>query len=146
MVSDALRFPLDAIRFETDYGLATQPINVAVGVIEPGAVAVVKLRQVCESGGRDVLCAEWVWRTTDDVNPDWGVGEYWSMTVEGDPDMHCRLEATTRFDSKRIVSLVVATSVVNTIPVLCDATSGVKSAMDLPPSGGGMVPAPIPIG
>jgi 4-hydroxy-tetrahydrodipicolinate reductase len=146
MVSDALRFPLDAIRFESDYGLAADPIKTAVGVIEPGAVAVVKLRQVGESGGRDVLFSEWVWRTTDAVNPEWGVGEYWSMTTEGDPDMHCRLEATTRYDSRRIVSLVVATNVVNTVPVLCDATSGVKSALNLPPCGGGMVPSPIPVG
>ncbi len=145
MLSDALRFPLDAIRFESAYGLATEPVTVAVGVIEPGTVAVVKLRQVGESGGRDVLCSEWVWRTTDSVNPEWGVGEYWSMAVEGDPDMHCRLEATTRFDSKRIVSLVVATNVVNSIPVLCDASSGVKSALDLPPCGGGMVPSPIAV-
>jgi 4-hydroxy-tetrahydrodipicolinate reductase len=146
MLSHALRFPLEAIRFETAFGLATEPIAVAVGVIEPGSVAVVKLRQVGESGGRDVLCSEWVWRTTDSINPEWGVGEYWSMTVEGDPDMHCRLEAATRFDSKRIVSLVVATNVVNSIPALCDATSGVKSALDLPPCGGGVVPSPVPIG
>jgi len=144
MLSDALRFPLHAVRFEREFGLATEPIKVAVGVIEPDTVAVVKLRHIGESNGRDVLCNEWVWRTTDSVNAEWGVGEYWSMTIEGDPDMHCRLEAATRFDSKRIVSLV-ADNVVNSIPVLCDATSGVKSALDLPPCGGGMVPGPIAI-
>ena len=43
------------------------------------------------------------------------------------------------------MSLVVATNVVNSIPVLCDASSGVKSALDLPPCGGGMVPSPIAV-
>lgn len=141
MVSDALRFPLDAVRFENEFGLATERLEVAAGVIEPGTVAVVKMRYVGEAGGRDVVVNEWVWRTTDDVKPEWGVGEYWSMEVDGDPSMRCRLEATTDFDSKRIVSLVVATNVVNSIPVVCDATSGVKSALDLPPCGGGMVPS-----
>lgn len=142
MLSDALRFPLDAVRFENEFGLATKRLEVAAGIIEPGAVAVVKMRYVGESNGRDILVNEWVWRTTDDVNPEWGVGEYWSMVIEGDPTMHCRLEAKTEFDSKRIVSLVVATNVVNSIPVLCDAASGVKSALDLPPCGGGMVLGP----
>jgi len=141
MLSDALRFPLDGVRFENEFGLATERLEVATGVIEPGTVAVVKMRYIGESEGRDVLVNEWVWRTTDAVRPEWGVGEYWSMVIEGDPTMHCRLEAKTEFDSKRIVSLVVATNVVNSIPVLCDATSGVKSALDLPPCGGGMVPS-----
>ena len=146
MVSDALRFPLTAVRFENEYALATKRLRVAAGVIEPGTVAVVKMRYVAESGGRDVLVNEWVWRTTDAVKPEWGVGEYWSMTVEGDPAMSCRIEASTHYDSKRIVSLVVATNAVNSIPALCDATSGVKSALDLPPCGGGIVALPAVMG
>lgn len=139
MVADALRFPLTAVRFENELALTDERIEVATGVIEPGTVAVVKMRYVGESDGRDVLVNEWVWRTTDDIKPEWGTGEYWSLDVTGDPTMHCRLEATTEFDSKRIVSLVVATNVVNTVPAVCEATSGVKSALDLPPCGGGLV-------
>ena len=139
MVSDALRFTLDAVRFESDFGVTDSPVEVATGVIQPGTVAVVKMRYIGEVDGRDVLVNEWVWRTTNDVNPEWGIGEYWEMRIEGDPAIHCKLEATTTYDSKRIVSVVVATNVVNSIPAVCDATSGVKSALDLPPCGGGMV-------
>ena len=140
MVADALHFSLDAVRFESEFALATTRLEVATGVIEPGTAAVVRMRYVGESGGRDVLVNEWVWRTTDEVNPEWGVGEYWEMKIDGDPSMKCRLEATTDYDSKRIVSLVVATNVVNSVPAVCDASPGVKSALDLPPVGGGMVP------
>ena len=139
MVADALNFTLDAVRFESEFALATKRIEVATGIIEPGTAAVVRMRYVGESGGRDVLVNEWVWRTTDKVNPEWGIGEYWEMEIEGDPSMSCRLEAKTNYDSKRIVSLVVATNVVNSIPVLCDAPNGVRSALDLPPVGGGML-------
>ncbi|MBB3748176.1 4-hydroxy-tetrahydrodipicolinate reductase [Mycolicibacterium sp. BK634] len=142
MVSDALRFNVDAVRFESEYGVTDKRIEVATGVIEPGTVAVVKMRYVGESGGRDILVNEWVWRTTDEINPEWGTGEYWEMKIDGDPAMNCRLEATTTYDSKRIVSIVVATNVVNSIPAVCDASSGVKSALDLPPCGGGQVAAP----
>lgn len=139
MVADALQFSLDAVRFETDYAVATEAVKVATGAIEPGTVCVVRMRYIGESAGRDVLVNQWVWRTTDDVKPEWGLGEYWEMVVEGDPTMNCRLEAKTLFDSKRIVSLVVATNVVNSIPALCEASVGVKSSLDLPLIGGGIV-------
>ncbi len=140
MVADALNTPLDAVRFESEWGVATERIEIATGVIEPGQVAVVRMQYIGESGGRDVFFNEWVWRVTDDVHPEWGVGEYWEMEIEGDPSIKCRLEATTTFDSKRIVSIVVATNAVNNVPSVCKATTGVKSALDLPPAAGGMVP------
>ena len=40
MVADALNFPIDAVRFESEWGVATERIEVATGVIEPGQVAV----------------------------------------------------------------------------------------------------------
>jgi 4-hydroxy-tetrahydrodipicolinate reductase len=146
MVADALRFELDAVRFDSEFGVTEEPIVVATGVIQPGTVAVVKMKYIGEVAGRDVLVNEWVWRTTDKVRPEWGVGEYWAMSIQGDPAMECRLEATTRYDSKRIVSLAVATNVVNSIPAVCDAASGVKSALDLPPCGGGMLSTPAAVG
>lgn len=141
MVADALRFKLSGFRSEHMYGVADKPLQVAAGAIERGTIAVVKMRYIGEAYGRDVLTFEWVWRVADDIKPEWGVGEFWSMSVKGDPAMECRIEASTNFDSKRIVSLTVATTAVNSIPPLCDASPGVKSVMDLMPCGGGHVVA-----
>jgi 4-hydroxy-tetrahydrodipicolinate reductase len=90
---------------------------------------------------KEVLVNEWVWRASDDVRPDWGLGEFWEMDIEGDPSMHCRVKAKTELDSKRIVSLTVATALVNAIPTVCDASPGMKSVLDLPTWGGGLVSA-----
>lgn len=142
MVADAMRFKLTGFRSEHSYGITDKPVDVKVGRIEPGKIAVVRMRYVGESEGRDVLINEWVWRVTDEVHPEWGTGEYWAVEIEGDPHIKTRIDAETTFDSGRIVSITVATTAVNSIPVLCDSAPGLKSIMDLLPCGGGtLLPA-----
>jgi 2,4-diaminopentanoate dehydrogenase len=138
--ADALRFELEDYRYEREVGLAERSFDIAAGTIEPGTVAVVKLKFVGVAYGRDVLIYEFVWRVSDEVHPEWGTGEYWIMDIEGDPSMHCVVEASTNFDSGRIVSLTVAMAALNAIPTVCEAGPGVKSALDLPVWGGGFVP------
>lgn len=139
MVADALRFELEGYRYEREVGVADTTFETAFGTIAAGTVAVVRMRCVGEAYGRDVLVNEWVWRTTDAVHPEWGTGEFWDMRIDGDPSMHCVVEAATESDSKRIVSLTVATAALNAIPTVCEATPGIKSVLDLPTWGGGYV-------
>jgi 2,4-diaminopentanoate dehydrogenase len=137
--ADALRFQLEDYRYEREVGLAESSFEIASGTIEVGTIAVVKLKFVGAAFGRDVLIYEFVWRVSDEVHPEWGTGEYWTMDIEGDPSMHCVVEASTNFDSGRIVSLTVAMTALNAIPTVCEASPGVKSALDLPVWGGGLV-------
>jgi hypothetical protein len=139
MVADALRFELEDYRYEREIGLATVDIETAFGTIRAGTTAVVRMRCVGVAYGRDVLVNEWVWRVTDDVNPEWGTGEHWTLNITGDPSMKCVVEATTNFDSGRIVSLTVATAALNALPTVCEASPGVKTPLDLPCWGGGYV-------
>jgi hypothetical protein len=137
--ADALRFKLEDYRYERHVGLAQSSFEIASGTIEAGTIAVVKLKFVGVAYGRDVLKYEFVWRVSDEVYPEWGTGEYWTMDIEGDPSMHCVVEASTNSDSGRIVSLTVAMAALNAIPTVCEASPGVKSALDLPVWGGGLV-------
>jgi hypothetical protein len=137
--ADALRFEIEDYRYEREVGLAESTFDIAAGRIEAGTIAVVKLKFVGTAYGRDVLTYEFVWRVTDDVHPEWGTGEYWTMDIVGDPSMHCVVEASTSFDSGRIVSLTVAMAALNAIPTVCEASPGVKSVLDLPTWGGGYV-------
>jgi 4-hydroxy-tetrahydrodipicolinate reductase len=119
--------------------VAESAFDIAAGRVEVGTIAVVKLKFVGVAYGRDVLTYEFVWRVSDEVHPEWGTGEYWTMDIEGDPSMHCVVEASTSFDSGRIVSLTVAMAALNAIPTVCEASPGVKSVLDLPTWGGGYV-------
>jgi 4-hydroxy-tetrahydrodipicolinate reductase len=139
LTANALRFDLEDYRYEREVGLAESRFEIASGVVEVGTIAVVRLRFLGFAYGREVLDYQFVWRVTDDVNPEWGTGEYWTMEIEGDPSMKCVVEASTTFDSGRIVSLTVAMAALNAIPTACEASPGVKSVLDLPTWGGGYV-------
>jgi 2,4-diaminopentanoate dehydrogenase len=139
MVADALRFDLDDFRYEREVGLAEADFDIAFGTVKRGTVAVVKIRFVGVARGRDVLVNEFVWRVSDEVRADWGVGDRWSMTIVGDPTMDCVVEARTQLDAKRPTSLTVAMAPVNAIPTVVAAASGVKTVLDLPTWGGGVV-------
>jgi 4-hydroxy-tetrahydrodipicolinate reductase len=139
MIADALRFDLEDYRYEREVALAEMAFDIAAGRIDTGTVAAVKISCYGVAFGRDVLDLSWVWRVTEDVRPDWGVGPHWEIGIDGDPSMRCRFEATTQFDSKRITSITVATAAMNAIPTVCEASPGVKTALDLPTWGGGFV-------
>jgi len=127
MTADAIGFGLEDYRYEREVGLAEETFVVKAGTIERGTIAVVKMAVYGIARGRDVLINEWVWRISDEVRPDWGIGEHWSMEIEGDPSMKLSMEPRTRLDSGRVVSLTVATATVNAIPSVCAAPPGLRS-------------------
>ena len=139
MVADALRFELEDYRYEREVGLTAADFDIAFGTIKKGTIAVVKIRFIGVAKGRDVLVNEFVWRVSDDVRPEWGVGDRWVMTIEGDPTMECVVEARTQRDAKRPTSLTVAMAPVNAIPTVVASGPGVKTVLDLPVWGGGVV-------
>jgi 2,4-diaminopentanoate dehydrogenase len=137
MVADALRFDLDDVRYTREVALATEAFDIAIGTIEVGTIAAVKISFVGVANGRDVLVNEFVWRVSDTVRPDWEVGDKWIMHIEGDPTSDCVVHARTQLDAKRPTSITVAMAPVNAIPTVCDAPPGVTSVLDLPTWGGG---------
>jgi 4-hydroxy-tetrahydrodipicolinate reductase len=137
MVADALRFELDDVRYTREVGLAEAAFDIPFGRIDAGTIAVVKISFVGIAKGRDVLVNEFVWRVTDEVRPDWHVGDKWIMRIDGDPTFDCEVHARTQLDAKRPTSLTVAMAPLNAIPTVCDAPPGVTTVLDLPVWGGG---------
>jgi len=137
MIADAIGFELDDIRYEREAGVAEQPVECAMGTIEPGSVAVQHLSFTGSVQGRDVLSMNFIWRMSDDVRPEWPTGDRWIVEFHGDPYMNMELEVSTDFDARRPVSLMVGMGPLNAIPTICEAAPGVKTALDLPLFGGG---------
>ena len=137
MTADAIGFELEDYRYERQVGLAERSFEIKAGVVERGTIAVVKMGVYGIAKGRDVLANEWVWRVSDEVRPEWGIGEYWSLFIEGDPSMELRCDPRTTRDSRRVVSIAVATAIVNAIPTVCAAPVGIRNPLDLPLWGGG---------
>jgi 4-hydroxy-tetrahydrodipicolinate reductase len=136
-IADAMGLVIDTVRYEREEGLTDRAIEVAVGTFEAGTVAVNKMTFTGVVGGHDFFVHRWVWRTSDDVRPEWGVGDYWQCDIEGHPNIQSRLELSTALDARRPVSLAVATLNVNAIPTLCAAPPGVYTNLTLPNFAGG---------
>ncbi|MBL7496636.1 dihydrodipicolinate reductase [Frankia sp. CNm7] len=136
-VADAIGFEIEDIQYTRDYAVAEEPIDIAIGRVNPGEVAVQRIRFVGIAHGRPALTSEFVWRITDTVVPEWITGDRWIMNIVGDPTMRVECQAETQMDAKRPTSLTVAMAPVNAIPSVCRATPGIKSPLDLPVWGGG---------
>jgi hypothetical protein len=136
-VSDAIGIELDSVRYEREVALADRPVEVAIGVLDVGTVAALKMKFVGVVGGEDFLVNSWVWRMSDGVAPEWPSGDQWLLEIDGDPQMRASLALTTDLDARRPVSLTVAMLNVNAIPTLCRAEPGVYNNLTLPNFGGG---------
>jgi len=136
-LADAMGVTIDTVRYVREEGLAERDTEVAIGILDAGTVTVNKMSYIGVVGGRDFFRHSWVWRMSDDVHPEWGVGDHWECHIEGDPEVTSRLELSTRFDAGRPVSLTVATLNVNAIPTLCAARPGVYTNLSLPNFAGG---------
>ncbi len=136
-VADAMGCRLDGVRYERDVALTEEPFDVAIGTLEAGTVAAMRMRFIGSLDGADFLVNQWVWRMSDDVAPDWPTGDRWMLDIDGDPAIHSVLDITTEQDARRPVSLTVATLNVNAIPALCRAAPGVYTNLTLPVIAGG---------
>jgi 2,4-diaminopentanoate dehydrogenase len=136
-MADAMGLVIETVRYAREEGLTEHDIEVAVGTFEAGTVVVNKMTYTGVVGGHDFFVHSWVWRTTDDVHAEWGVGDHWECDIVGDPNIHSSLALSTSFDAGRPVSLTVATLNVNAIPTLCDAPPGVYTNLTLPNFAGG---------
>jgi len=136
-VADAMGCELDGVRYERDVAVTEKPVEVAIGTLEPGTVAALRMRFIGSLEGEDFLVNQFVWRMSDDVAPDWPTGDRWIVDIQGDPEIHSVLDVSTRFDAQRPVSLTVATLNVNAIPALVAAEPGVHTNLTLPVIAGG---------
>jgi 2,4-diaminopentanoate dehydrogenase len=140
MLADALRLDLDDVRFERETAVATAPVVTGAGIVEAGQVAATRLRFTGSVAGVDRLEYRVIWRVSDDVAREWGVGDgVWTIDITGDPAISTRLDVTTQTDSGRAVSITTAMHPLNAVPMVCAAAPGVVSHLDLPLYAGGYV-------
>lgn len=138
MLSDASHLGVDAVKFSYEYGLTDKGYDSPVGPVEPGTVSAARTVYSGQREGREVVNMSFVWRLTNDVRPDWPVGDgRWIVRIEGDPQIDTEVQVRTAFDTGRATSIMTAMAALNGLPSVCAASSGVKSHLDLPAFGGG---------
>ena len=138
MLADAFGISLDEIREEHERLPALKSFECAMGRIEKGTCAAVRFEVQGIVDGRPVIVAAHVNRLQDDVGPDWdrlspGKTSGYKIEIKGSPSFVCEIEPIGDDGDHNTAGITgTAMRVVNAIPVVCDATPGVVSVVDLP--------------
>lgn len=113
---------------------ATRPIHVCGRTVEPGTMGALRFEVSGIVDGNPAIVVEHVTRLDDDLAADWpsGSGSY-RVEIEGFPKMRCELEFEDERGDHAVGGVVLtATRIVNAIPAVCAAPSGLLSSLDLP--------------
>jgi 4-hydroxy-tetrahydrodipicolinate reductase len=138
MIADGLGIELEDVRFHRDVAVATESLTIAAGTIEAGTVAATRFHYQGIRHGRPVITLEWIWRASDDVAPDWPVGDArWILRVDGNPSIDSTIDIATTEDAGRGTSIAVATLLLNAVPTVCAAAPGILDNLTLPAHSGG---------
>ena len=135
MVADALGWTIERIDERYEKAVTDRDLDTASGPIAAGTVGGVRFETVAVVDGRDAIVIEHVNRMADDIAPHWPTADRdgtYRVQIDGIPSMDCTL--TLGDDETASHDGMVATTmrIVNAIPAVRRAPSGLVSSLDLP--------------
>ena len=115
---------------------APEDLEIASGVIKEGTAAALRFEVIGTKGNRPVIALEHVTRLRPDLGPDWpqptGAGCY-RVRVSGEPNYTLDLELLGSDGDHNTAGLkATAMRLVNAIPAVVEAKSGLLTTLDLP--------------
>jgi len=138
MLADAFGMKLDEIREEHERLPTPETFECAMGRIEKDTCAAVRFEVQGIIDGKPVIVAAHVNRLRDDIGPDWdrlspGKTSGYKIEITGSPSFRCEIEPMGEDGDHNTAGITgTAMRVVNAIPVVCKASPGVLSILDLP--------------
>jgi hypothetical protein len=127
MVADGIGLGLDSIDARFNRGLAPRDFDVAAGRIPKGSVAAQRWEWAGKVRGRKRIIHETIWRVHDEMCDQWPRGSH-SITVEGNPNMYLEFGESWNDNPGSTTSM----HAVNAVPYVCEATTGIRTFLDLP--------------
>ncbi len=137
LMAAGLGVEVEEVRGTLDRRVTDRDIEVAFGTIKAGTCGAVSTRAAGVVNGREAIVVEHIIRMARDVAPDWLTSEFdatYRVDIEGDPDVHCAMNvgAAEGHAAGHAAMAATAMRVVNAIPYVVDAPSGLLSSLDLP--------------
>jgi hypothetical protein len=137
LIADGLGVEITEVRGSLDRRLADRDIEVAFGTIPAGTCGAVCTRAVGVVNGREAIVVEHIIRMARDVAPDWLTSEFdatYRVDIEGDPDIHCAMTLgdPAGHGAGHAAMASTAMRVVNAVPFVVDAPTGLLSSLDIP--------------
>ncbi|KUH99026.1 dihydrodipicolinate reductase [Mycobacterium sp. IS-3022] len=137
LMAAGLGVEVEEVRGTLDRRRTHRDIEVAFGTIRAGTCGAVSTRAAGVVNGREAIIVEHIIRMARDVAPDWPTSEFdatYRVDIEGEPDIHCAMNLGARQGHAAGHAAMTATAmrVVNAIPYVVEAPSGLLSSLDLP--------------
>ncbi|MGB5812726.1 MAG: hypothetical protein WBG86_19485, partial [Polyangiales bacterium] len=134
ILAEGLGVTLDEIREEHERQPAEKELVIGPYTVEVGTVAALRFEVQGIVDGRPALIVEHVTRLDDDLAPEWPMSDgAYRVIIEGVPSMKLDYEFADEHGDHAVGGvLLTATRIVNAIPAVCAAPSGLLSALDLP--------------
>jgi hypothetical protein len=137
MLGAGLGVEIDEITENYELEPAPDDIEVASGVIKKGTVAAMRFEINGMVDGKPVVVVEHVTRVRADLRPDWAQpaqpGGSYRVEITGEPSYSVDICPTSsRGDHNYAAILVAAGRIVNAIPDVVAAPTGIRTTLDMP--------------
>src|ERR1700754_1644907 len=132
-----LGIDVDEIKDSVEQEPAPEDFDVAVGTIKKGTVAAVRFQIEGMVKGKPVIVVEHVTRLRGDLRPDWaqpakGGGPY-RVEIPGEPSYTMDICPTSRNGDHNYAAILAAAGrIVNAIPDVIAAPTGIRTTLDMP--------------
>lgn len=144
MMATGLGITIDEIVEHWEAEPAPESYDIAAGRIEEGTIAALKFSISGLVAGEPAIVVEHVTRTRDDLRPDWarpasGGGAY-RIEITGEPSYVVDIVPSSEHGDHNHAAIVAACGrIVNSIPDVLAADTGIRTTLDLPlPTGRGV--------
>jgi hypothetical protein len=134
LIGEAVGLPLDSVESTGEVAVATRDVKIAAGTIPAGTVAAQRMTVAGMRQGAAFISFSANWYCSTDIDAGWDLREGgWRVRVDGD----CPLELDIRLaiPLERMAETTpgyTANRAVNAVPVVCEATPGIRTTIDLP--------------
>jgi hypothetical protein len=141
LVGDALGVELDDVRCDAEYAQTTADLNLGSWTIPAGCVAGVYASWKGLVGDRTIVELTVRWRKGQTLEPDWKIDQDgWVIQIDGRPTVRTTVgflpppdfQAETIADFMVLGHILTAMPVINAIPAVVAAASGIATYNDLP--------------
>ncbi|WP_280243636.1 hypothetical protein [Nocardia abscessus] len=118
-----------------EWSTAIRDVQVGTGVFHKGTIVAQRITVAGIHGGRTLLQFRSTRYCSTDIGPDWSLRPTgWRISVEGDAPLELdRRPVETSVRANTAAPTYAANRAVNTIPYLCAAPPGIRTALDMPP-------------
>ena len=142
MIAEGIGTKVVEYKAEHDFILAKEPIQTAVGIIEPGTIALNHYRHIGITEAGTEIVQEQIWFVGDgrqeklESKMDLPRQSGWRIKIEGDVNLEIDVDFPSDLSQDQRVQQGLSTTafhLVNAVPLVCDAPDpGIKTYLDLP--------------